>query len=412
MKFLIPCIATLLALPLAAEAAPLNADTLCYQACPTTPSGKSPMDFFNISAFQSLENCHALQGLCQWVQRTQPLEIKPVVVADYDGTQVAEKITINANQTYISDRERSENSVAFGVVAPKLKSLGYDIGMQTGDLSNTAAAQYIAARDNSCETAEFNSKQVKFDYCIGERMVGMTAQQVKALHGVMYRVFPELNTYFSVTQAMLNYLVDMGYPFWTATGGTPYPALVKSKSNTQIFNRSYSAQDCDIAYKNSEVMNRTCHIIYDAPKIGRGKVTLVMNTENVCEGVSYVEAQKTQQTQMCINDGAGKVSGLHTIEKRSKNAVLNFHANSSGDLDPALYVAQQGGIVFMHNNSAVCEVVNKKVPGTCFNIVDADVEKIKKLTEPSDEDYVNAAEREGLVDDYIVKKNERTTSSR
>lgn len=387
-----------------AHAANLFPDTACYVECPLTPSGKLPMDFFNIPAFQQPENCRALQGFCAWVKMTSPLDLKPIVVADYDGTQASEKVSIHAAESYISPRSRSENSIAFGVVAPKLKSLGYDVGMQTGDLSNLNAANYIAARDDSCETITFNSSQTKFDYCISGRMAGMTAKQVKALHGVMFRVFPELKTYFSTTQAMLNYLVEMGYPFWTATGGTPYPALKKSKVNPRLFNKLYQSQWCDIAYKNSDKMNRVCQIIYDAPRIDSGKLTLVMNTENVCEGVSYAEAAKAGKEQLCINDGEGKVSGLHSIEKRTQNAVLNFNGNSSGDVYAGLYIAQQGGIVFIHNNPSVCEAINKKVPGSCFNIVDADAERVKTLNSPGDEVYATAAGKEGFLDKHMSRK--------
>ena len=382
------------------QAANLFPDTSCYFECPNTPSGKLPLEFFNIPAFQQSDSCHALQGFCQWVNMTSPLAIKPVIVSDYDGTLASEKVSIHARESYISDRARSENSIAFGVIAPKLKSLGYDIGMQTGDLSNLTAAQYIAARDDSCETADFNSKQVKFDYCLSGRMVGMTAQQVKALHGVMYRVFPKLNTYFSTTQAMLNYLVEMGYPLWTQSGGTPYPTIVKASMHPQTFNTVFSLKACDFVAKNSTVMNKLCPIISDAPKISLGKVTLVMNTENVCDGVSYAKAEKTGKPQLCIDDGEGKVSGVHRIEKITKNAVLNFNGNSDGDLYPGLYVAKNGGIVFIHNNASVCEVINKAVPGSCFNIVDPESDTTKKLTAPNDDLYSIAAEQEGLLDSY------------
>ena len=400
MRLPIVLLAILSGISFSTQAANLFPDTSCYFECPNTPSGKLPIEFFNIPAFQKTENCQALQGFCQWVNMTSPLALKPVIVSDYDGTLASEKVSIHARESYISDRARSENSIAFGVIAPKLKNLGYDIGIQAGNLSNLAAAQYIAARDDSCETTDFNSKQVKFDYCIGGRMVGMTAQQVKALHGVMYRVFPQLNNYFSTTQAMLNYLVEMGYPLWTATGGTPYPALVKSQHQPEIFNKVYQYQNCDIAFQDSDIMNQVCQIIYDSPKIGKKKVSLVMNTENVCDGVSYAEAEKTGEAQLCINDGEGKVSGLHSIEKRAKNAVLNFNGNSTGDVYPGLYIAQQGGIVFIHNNAPVCETINKKVPGSCFNILDPESDMTKTLTSPDDEAYAMAAEKEGLLDPY------------
>ncbi len=396
-------VTVLLGYSFSTQAEDLFPDTSCYQACPVTPSGKTPIDFFNSSVFQQRDNCEALKGLCQWVKMTSPLDLKPVIVTDYDGTQTSEKITIHANEAYISDRARSENSIAFGVVAPKLKSLGFDIGMQTGDLSNDAAAKYIAARDDSCEATNFNSPQVKFDYCIGARMSGMTAQQVQALHAVMFRVFPALNTYFSTTQAMLNYLVDMGYPLWIQTGGTPYPSLQKSKIHPLAFNKEFSSTRCDFIANSSDVMNKTCAIIYNAPKISAAKVTLVMNTENVCQGVSYAEAEKTEKTSLCINDGAGKVSGLHTIEQRSQNAVLSFHGNSSGDLYPGLYIAHQGGIVFIHNNAPICEAINKEVPGSCFNIVDDESERIKILRSPEDEIYAAAAQQESLTDFYNEK---------
>ncbi|MBP9726965.1 MAG: hypothetical protein KBD83_05835 [Gammaproteobacteria bacterium] len=397
-------ITALLLCPPLVQAEDLFSDTSCYQSCPVTPSGKAPIDYFNIPAFQQHANCETLKGFCRWVKMTSPLEVKPIIVSDYDGTQSSEKITVHAKESYIADRARSENSIAFGVVAPKLKSLGYNIGMQTGDLSNDAAAKYIAARDDSCETTDFKSSQVKFDYCIGARMLGMTAQQVQALHAVMFRIFPELNAYFSTTQAMLNYLVDMGYPLWIQTGGTPYPSLQKSKIQPLAFNKEFSSTRCDFIANSSDMMNKTCSIIYNAPKISLSKVSLVMNTENVCEGVSYAEAEKTEKPQLCINDGEGKVSGLHTIEKRTKNAILSFHGNSSGDLYPGLYIAHQGGVVFIHNNNPICEAINKEVPGSCFNVVDDESEATKTLLSPEDEVYAVAAQQEGLADVYSKKK--------
>jgi len=401
-------IALLLILSFSAHAADLFPDTSCYSTCPATPSGKLPMDFFNIPVFQQAENCHALEGFCQWVKMTSPLELKPIIVSDYDGTQTAEQVSVHADEPYISSRARPENSIAFGVIAPKLTSLGYDIGMQTGGISNIAAAHYIAAREDSCSEENLGSRQARYDYCISQRMVGMTAQQVRALYGVMYRVFPALNTYFSVTQAMLNYLVAMGYPVWTQTGGTPYPALQKSKMYPQLFNKTLNSRECDITKQSSEAMNKVCPIIYDASKISLGKVTLVMNTENVCEGVSYAEAETTGKAQLCIDDGEGKVSGLHSIETRAKNAILNFNGNSSGDVYPGLYVAQQGGIVFIHNNPSVCEAINQKVPASCFNIVDPESERIKTVNSPTDEVYAMAAEQAGLKSIRREKKHAAT----
>lgn len=375
-------------------------DTSCYSECPNTPTGKLPLEFFNISAFQQPENCKALQGFCQWVKMTSPLTVKPVIVSDYDGTQASEKISIHARESYISDRARSENSVALGVVAPKLKSLGYNVGIQTGDLSNLTAAKYIAARDDSCETTDFSSAPIAFDYCMSGRLVGVSVQQIQAIHSVMYRVFPQLNTYISSTQAMLNYLKALGYPFWVQTGGTPYPSLQKAKMHPVLFNKVLASSGCNLLNTSSDSMNIMCPIVYDAPKIASGKITLVANTENVCEGVSYADAQKAGKLQLCIDNAEGKVSGLHTIEHRTKNVILNFNGNSSGDVYPGLYVAQQGGIVFIHNNKAVCETINKKVPGSCFDIIDPESETIKTLTSPDDQAYALAAEQEGLLDVY------------
>lgn len=400
MRFSLVLMIVLSSVSFSTYATDLFPDSSCYFECPNTPSGKLPLEFFNIPTFRQPENCKALQGFCRWVNMTSPLELKPVIVSDYDGTQASEKVSIQTREAYISSRARSENSVVFGVIAPKLKAMGYDIGMQTIGLSNKAAAEYIAARDDSCETTDVNSNQAKFDYCMSGRLVGMAAKQVRALHRIMYRVFPQLNSYYSTTQAMLNYLVAMGYPLWTQTGGTPYPAIQKSNNNLQLFNSFYRSKNCDYLSQSSEVMNRMCQIIYDAPKIGSGKFGLVMNTENVCDGISYAEAEHAGKTQLCIDNAEGKVSGLHAIEKRSKNVILNFQGNSSGDFYPGTYVAAQGGIVFIHNNPSVCEAINKKFQNSCFNIVDANSETTKTLTSPDDQEYAIAAEQEGLLDSY------------
>lgn len=368
----------------------------CYASCPTTPTHQSPAAFFDTPAFEKTENCQTLKSFCHWVDSTQAQKNKISIVADYDGTEVSEELKVIASESYIAGYPRSENSIVFGVVVPILKKLGYDSGMQTGDASNEEAAKYLAARNDSCEGPTKNP-QTKFDYCISGRMVGMTTKQVQALHEIAYRIFPELNTYFSTTQAMLNYLAALGYSQWTTTGGTPYPSIIKADFNPQEFNQSLRTADCDITKTSTDMMNQKCPIIYDAPKISHHEITLIANTENVCANTSYANAQKTGHPLSCVNAREGKVSGLQTIEKRSETSVLNFQGNSKSDIDAGLYVAQKGGIVFMHNSPKSCKLINKKFPNSCFNIVDNKSETEKTLRSPSDAVYIKAAEKAGFT---------------
>lgn len=401
MKSLTPLLHTIcffLTIGSVAWAQPSNAHVgrACYATCPITSTHQSPAAFFDIPAFEKPENCHALQAFCHWVQSNKSNQHKTSIVADYDGTEVSEELKVVASEPYIASYPRSENSIVFGVVAPILKKLGYDIGMQTGDISNEEAARYLAARNDSCEGPTKNP-QTKFDYCISGRMVGMTTKQVKALHEIAYRIFPELHTYFSTTQAMLNYLTALGYSQWTTTGGTPYPSIIKADFNPQAFNQSLRTTDCDMTKTSTDMMNQTCPIIYDAPKISHYKITLIANTENVCANTSYANAQKTGHPLSCVNSHEGKVSGLQTIEKRSGTSVLNFQGNSKSDVDAGLYVAQKGGVVFMHNSAKSCTLINKKFPGHCFDISDSKSETEKTLHSPDDSTYAKAAEQTGFI---------------
>ena len=62
MKFSLILIAALSSVSFSTHAADLFPDTSCYSECPNTPSGKLPLEFFNIPVFQETENCQALQG--------------------------------------------------------------------------------------------------------------------------------------------------------------------------------------------------------------------------------------------------------------------------------------------------------------------------------------------------------------
>ncbi len=259
------------------------------------------------------------------------------------------------------------------------------------------AKEFIAARDDDCEMTSFISPKVKYDYCMSGRISGMTAQQVRALHRVMWRVFPELNNYFTTSKMMFNYLVEMGYPLWSQMGGTPYPLIEKANKLRLPFNQVVASQDCDYVTQDSDKMNQICPVVYNAPIISLHKATMVPNTENVCDHLSYASAAKKNKGQLCIDDGLGKVSGLKTIQQRTQNIVLFFHGNSDGDFYPGLYVAKQRGLVFIHNNASVCEAINKEVPNSCVNVLDADTEVNQSLNSPMDDIYVIAAREEGLA---------------
>lgn len=348
--------------------------TNCFKGCEAMPAAAR---YLNTGA-NSGANCRATQAVCNIAVENAGREKNTVIVTDYDGSIVAEHLTVemadevvqnlHLNPSVFQSDIGSENSFAFGIVAPLLHALGYDTGVLVGGDTNADRANNLAARNLLCEKTDFSPDNTrvhdKLSLCIGDRTAGMTNEQVLTIHRIMYEVFPSVAAYLTTPISYQNFLAARGFETrYIQSGGTRWPAEVKAEINKQEATKVWGSEVC------LQGVDPACPIISDTAELTeKGVFSITPNTKNVCLGSEYNE----NDSENCVDDGLGKaVGGMVTIEKREPGKkVVYINVNSGGDKYVAEKIWSDGGTITVNDNLSICESLakQKSTGGVCVDV--------------------------------------------